>query len=66
MPRNYHYHESPSYFIRIALRLNCRKFSRLLRMRIIFAFFTHSFEDCIFSSRSRFVVGVVTRSMLFT
>lgn len=66
MPRNYHNHGSRSYFIRIALRLNCRKFSRLLRMMITFAFFTHSFEDCIFSSMSVFVAGVVIRPAIFT
>lgn len=48
----------PSYIIRMALRLNCRKSSRLRRMRMIFVFFIHSFCDCSLSSRPAFVVGL--------
>lgn len=44
-------------YIRIALWVNCRKSSRLRRMRWIVVVFSHSFCACIFSSRPVFVVG---------
>lgn len=66
---NYSDLRCPSYLIRTALRLNCRKFSRLRRMRINFVFFIQSsFCDCRLFIRLAFVVGsgVVTSSGFLT